>query len=215
MVEITSRVRVVEVSRVEGLRTEVYILDCEGGLILVDVGFTPQCIHNIESELTKMGKVWRDIKMILITHAHGDHIDNLPKILQLTGGSEVMVGEGDAGSLEEQTGVKADLGLEQGDQIDACGGIEAVHIPGHSKGNLAYYLRKEKVMIVGDTVFGDDEGNLYPPPEKYCDDVELATENIRKLLDYDFNILLLSHGKDVLKNAKKEVEDLVKENSSP
>ena len=64
-------------------------------------------------------------------------------------------------------------------------------------------------MIVGDTIFGDDEGNIFPPPKKYCDDVELATRGISKLLDYDFDYMLLSHGIDVTKGAKEELERLI------
>lgn len=209
MVKVTEMIRAVDIERADGLSTKVYILDCEGGLILIDVGFTQLCIRNIEAELKSMGKTWDDIKLILLTHAHEDHIANLPKILDLTGGPEVMLGEGDVESLKEQTGVEADMGLEQGDVIDACGGIEMINIPGHSDGNLSFYLRGEKAMIVGDTIFGDDDGNLYTPPAKYSKDGDVAAKEIRKLLDYDFDKLLLAHGKNILSNARSEVEKLV------
>lgn len=201
-------VRTVEVAKADGLDTEVYILDCEGGLILIDVGFTQKCKENIKAELDGMGRDWRDIKLVLITHAHGDHVDNLREVKELTG-AEVMLGEGDIESLKEQTGVDADMDLEDGDVIDACGGIEVIHIPGHSKGNLCFYLRKYRLIIAGDTIFGDLHGNLYAPPEEYCDDVELATRGIGKLLDYDFNKILLSHGKNLMRSAKKRVMELV------
>jgi len=48
--------RAVEIAKADGLDTEVYILECYGGLILVDVGFTPRCQENIETELDEMGK---------------------------------------------------------------------------------------------------------------------------------------------------------------
>lgn len=210
MVEVLKGVRAVEVAKADGLDTEVYILECEGGLILIDVGFTPTCKDNIKAELDGMGRDWEDVKLILITHAHGDHIDNLGEVKELTG-AEVMLGEGDIYSLKEQTGVDADMGLEDGDVIDACGGIEVIHVPGHSKGNLCFYLRRHRLIIAGDTIFGDQHRNLYAPPEKYCEDVELAAKGIKKLLNYDFNKLLLSHGKNLMRGAKKRVEDLVAE----
>jgi len=37
----------------------------------------------------------------------------------------------------------------------------------------------------------------------------MAAKEIRRLLDYDFDKLLLSHGKNILGNAKREVEKLV------
>jgi glyoxylase-like metal-dependent hydrolase (beta-lactamase superfamily II) len=209
MTRVSNRVRSIEVAKADDLSTEVYILECDGGLILIDVGFTPLCISNIRAELVEMGKNWEDIKLILITHAHGDHIENLPRVLKFIGSPDVMLGAGDVDSLKEQTGVKADMGLEHGDLISACGGIEVIAVPGHSDGNLSFYLRDEKMMIVGDTIFGDDDGNLYPPPEKYSNDADLAARGIRKLLAYDFDKLLLSHGKNILKNAKGKVEELV------
>ncbi len=209
MVKLTERIREVEVARADGLSTKVYILSCDGGLILIDVGFTPLCIANIEAELAGMGKTWGDVKLILITHAHGDHIENLPKILKLAGGPEVMLGEGDVDKLKEETGVDADMSLEQGDVIDACGGIEMINVPGHSAGNLTFYLRAEKAMIAGDTIFADEEGNLYAPPAKYSEDGAMAAREIRRLLDYDFDKLLLAHGKNILSDAKSEVEKLL------
>jgi len=209
MARISKRVRSIEIAKTDGLSTEVYILECEGGLILIDVGFTPLCVNNIKRELNEIGKTWEDIKLILITHAHGDHIENLPRVLELIGSPEVMLGTGDVDSLKEQTGVEADIGLDDGDIIGACGGIEIVGVPGHSDGNLSYYLRDEKMMIVGDTIFGDDVGNLYPPPEKYSKNAGLAAREIRRLLKYDFDSLLLSHGKNILKDAKGKVGILV------
>jgi glyoxylase-like metal-dependent hydrolase (beta-lactamase superfamily II) len=209
MARISKRVRSIEIAKTDGLSTEVYILECEGGLILIDVGFTPLCVNNIKRELNEIGKTWEDIKLILITHAHGDHIENLPRVLELIGSPEVMLGTGDIDSLKEQTGVEADIGLDDGDIIGACGGIEIVGVPGHSDGNLSYYLRDEKMMIVGDTIFGDDVGNLYPPPEKYSKNAGLAAREIRRLLKYDFDCLLLSHGKNILKDAKGKVGILV------
>ncbi len=209
MVRITDRVRCVEVARADGLITQVYILSCEGGLILVDVGFTQLCLDNISAELKEMGRGWSDVKMILITHAHGDHIDNLKRVLELVGNPEVLIGEGDERILEEQTGVKADALLDTGDLIGACGGIEVIRIPGHSDGNLCFYIRGERALIAGDTIFGNDDGTLYPPPEKYSTDAAMAARGLGKLLDYDFDMLLLAHGINVLSGARRRVEDLV------
>jgi len=208
MVEVLEGLRTVEIAKADGLDTEVYILECDGGLILVDVGFTPACHASIQAELDSMGVGWGDIKMIIITHAHGDHIDNLPQVKALTD-AEVIIGYGDGDALEKETGVRADVELEHGDLIGACGGIEIVHVPGHSDGNLCLYLRKHKAIIAGDTIFGDSEGNLEAPPEKYCSDGVMAARNLRTLAGYDFDALLLSHGKNTYRGAKEKVLRLI------
>ena len=209
MVEVLPGLHAVRIADADGLDTEVYILECEGGLILVDVGFTPECHEKIQAELDSMGKKWDDIKMIIITHAHGDHMDNLPLVKKLTD-AEVIVGDGDEAQLETRTGVPADMMLDTGDIIGACGNIEIIHIPGHSAGNLSLYLHKYKAIIAGDTIFGDSEGTLEAPPEKYCDDAEAAAKNLKILEKYDFDALLLSHGKNTMSGAKEKVLDLIR-----
>jgi len=207
MVEILKGIRTVEQSPADGWDLESYILECDESLIMIDTGFTPHDIEAYATELETMGRDWRDIKIVLITHGHGDHIENLPQIKEKTG-AEVMAGSGDAENIGLRTGVKVDRALSHGEAIGLCGGIEAVLVPGHSAGNLCFYLRESKTMIVGDTIFGDVEGNLFPPPERYCDDVGMAAREIRRLLDYDFDNLLLSHGKNLLGDAKSAVEEL-------
>lgn len=208
MVEVFPGLRAVRIADADGLDTEVYILECDGGLILIDVGFTPECHTNIQAELDNMDKNWKDIKMIIITHAHGDHINNLPQVKELTG-SEVICGDGDEENLEERTGVPANYWLDTGDTLGACEGIVFIKVPGHSDGNLSLYLPKYKAIIAGDTIFGDSDGNLEAPPEKYCKDVEAAAKNLKILAEYDFDALLLSHGKNTLSGAKEKVLKLI------
>ena len=206
--EILEGLHAVRIADADGLDTEVYLLDCEEGVILVDVGFTPQCLENISLELKNMGRKWGDVKMVIITHAHGDHILNLPQVKELTD-AEVVVGLGDEERLLERTGVKADVALDTGDIIGAFGNIEVIRVPGHSRGNLSLLLHKHRALIAGDTIFGDQEGNLEAPPEKYCEDVGEATRNLSTLLNYDFDALLLSHGANILSGAKERVRALV------
>ena len=176
----------------------------------MDVGFTEACFRKIQNELIFLSKTWSDIKLILITHAHSDHIDNLKKVFNAAGNPEVMLGELDVEALKSQTGIETDMILDGGDVIDACGGIEVISVPGHSPGNLCFYIREEKLIIAGDTIMVDEYGALTPPPNRYCDDPELAKQSVKKILDYDFDKLLLSHGEPIVIEAKKSVEALVK-----
>jgi len=190
---------------------ESWILDCSEGTILIDGGMTPQHVDNIAAELKSMGKKWSDIKAILITHKHGDHIRNLRQLVELTG-APVQAHEYEAPLIKETVGVEV-KGLEDHTVLPWCGGIELIHVPGHSEGNSSYYLKKHRAMIAGDTIFGDEDGNLMPPPERYCLDVEQATREIRRLLDYDFDVFIYTHGKDIIGGAKEKVKALVEEHS--
>lgn len=186
---------------------ESWLLDCGEGVVLVDGGMTEQHVQNIENELNGIGRKWGNVKLILITHKHGDHIKNLPRLVELTG-APVKSQKLEAPLIKEATGVDVD-GLEDGEVVPVCGGVEVIHVPGHSEGNCSYYLRRHKAVIGGDTIFGDPEGNLTPPPERYCLDVGQATRGMRRLLDYDFDAFIYTHGKDIMKDAKRRVRELV------
>ncbi|MCD6263520.1 MBL fold metallo-hydrolase [Candidatus Bathyarchaeota archaeon] len=206
MVEVLKGVHVIDLSEEGGLPLECYLLNCDEGVVLIDTGMLPSAIERIEAELRAMGKKWDDIKVCLITHRHGDHIRNLARVKELSG-AEVMAHEGDVGEIEKATGVEV-KGLKHGERLPYCGGIEVVHVPGHSEGNCCYYLPERRLMIAGDTLFADEKGVLSPPPERYCLDVEQAKHEIKRLLDYDFDVLLVTHGRNTMRDAREKVREL-------
>jgi glyoxylase-like metal-dependent hydrolase (beta-lactamase superfamily II) len=181
MVEVLKGVHTIDLSEPGRLSLECYLLECPEGVFLIDTGMQKSAVDKIGDELESMGNSWGDIKFVLITHKHGDHIKNLPRVKELTG-ADVMSHKGDAGAIEYSTKVKV-KGLEHRERLPYCGGIEVVHVPGHSEGNCCYYLPEKKLIIAGDTVFGDEKGNLEAPPERYCLDAKQASQEIKRLMD--------------------------------
>jgi len=208
MVEVRKGVHAIDLSEGDGLGLEVWLLNSPEGLILIDTGMRESAFDRIGAELKSIGKSWSDIEKILITHKHGDHVGNLAKAVELSG-AEVLSHEEEAPLIKESTGVDV-KGLKHGKVLDYLGGIEVIHVPGHSEGNASYYLPARKAIIAGDTIFADDEGNLETPPERYCLDVKQAEREVNRLLDYDFYALLITHGKDTMMGAKEEVKALCK-----
>jgi glyoxylase-like metal-dependent hydrolase (beta-lactamase superfamily II) len=209
--EVLKGVHSIDHSEAKDHSLETWVLDCSEGVVLVDGGMTPQAVDNIAAELDSMKKTWNDVKLILVTHKHGDHVNNLPKLKELTG-APIKAQKFEAPLIEKAVGVKVE-GLVDKEVIPFCGGIEVIWVPGHSEGNSCYYLKKQKAIIAGDTIFGDPDSNLMAPPEMYCLDAKLATKEMNRLLKYDFDYLLYTHGKDILGGAKAKVKELVEKTS--
>ncbi|HWE53147.1 MAG TPA: MBL fold metallo-hydrolase [Bryobacteraceae bacterium] len=108
-------------------------------------------------------------KMIVITHAHIDHIGGAQKLRAITG-APVYMHEADkmlSNRLDIQAGwlgveTPEDPGIDipahEGDILRA-GSVEAqvLHTPGHTQGSISLYLPKENKVIAGDTLF---EGSI-------------------------------------------------------
>jgi metallo-beta-lactamase class B len=121
-----------------------YLVVTPQGSILIDTGtteMTPVITANVE----KLGFRMRDIKIMLSSHAHFDHIGGHAAMKQLTG-ARVMAIKQDADALaagkdlsplgdEGWTAVKVDRVLKDGDTV-ALGGttLRAVWAPGHTPG---------------------------------------------------------------------------------
>lgn len=152
------------------------------------------------------------VDLAFAEHGDWDHYSAGPRLREELG-VELGVPEGDAEAIADD-GVEADFLLSGGDEIR---GIEVIDAPGHTPGNLVFLYAD--VLFAGDTVLGADIENIadddwsgrlaLSPPNRNAGGDEAAIESVRKLLEYDFEVLLLTHGEDVLSDAKTEVEALV------
>ena len=91
------------------------------------------------------------------------------------------------------------------------GGIWVVQLA-HQKspGESALFLDTGKgILIVGDAIIGKPEGSLcLLPSEKYAD-ITQARENLRRLLKYKFDSLLVGDGTSLVTGAKPILEQML------
>ena len=95
--------------------------------------------------------------------------------------------------------------------------LQVIHLEGHTKGNICL-LFKEEVLLVGDSVMGKNALNpeiapneLNHPMPNASMDQEKAVRNLKKLLNYRFEVILPSHGEPVKENAKEKLKKLIEE----
>ncbi|MFH0897385.1 MAG: MBL fold metallo-hydrolase [Candidatus Bathyarchaeota archaeon] len=187
------------------------LLKCNGRLVLVDTGMGAEDAEKIlnfartdqNMPLEKYGE------LCIITHNHRDHTGGLKTIKERCN-LKVVSHIDEADSIESLTGVKVDLKLKDRDVLPYCGGIQFIHVPGHTAGNISLLIKEKSLLIAGDTIFADKEGNLSHPPDHYCTDPEMAKRELKRLKELHFDSIIVSHGKDTLKGAKNKVDNLLK-----
>lgn len=124
--------------------------------------------------LQKASQIGAEIQKILLTHSHWDHFADAHEIKQKTG-APLYVHPLDAKNVEHPgsdglplfipiQGVTPDHLFKEGDILEVGQlKLEVIHTPGHSPGGVCFYLREQKVLISGDTLFQGTIGRLDLP----------------------------------------------------
>jgi len=129
----------------------VHIVDTGEGLIMLDTGYQ-QSLHIVIDNMYRVGLDPHDLKYILLTHGHIDHMGGAKSLRELTG-ARIALGREDReyanGTLDlsyaKELGMRfdetfePDILLSDGDEI--CLGktkIRAVATPGHTPGAMSY-----------------------------------------------------------------------------
>lgn len=120
-------------------------------------------------------------------------------------GAEVWIHPLDADHARRQ-GVGIDETFESGAQI---GPFRVVGVPGKSPGEVALFDAARRLLIVGDALIGHPAGQLSLLPDPVVDDPKQLRESVRRLLQLDFEVLLLGDGRSLLAGARAALEALV------
>ena len=185
----------------------VHVLETDEGTVLFGAGdeFTAE-------ELTGIARD-HGVDAVVVEHGDGDHYAGVPALRDALGPDlEVAVPAGDVQFLEE-AGVEADVLLVDGEDYY---GVRAISVPGHTPDNMAYLY--DGVLVAGDTVAGaesqyaadgDWSGPLAVMTPDYNADDEGARENVARLRDYDFDVVLVTHGENVTEGGRGAVGSLL------
>lgn len=128
-----------------------YLITTPKGNILINTGAQGSA-PMIQSHIEALGFKFNDVKILLATHAHYDHVGAMAAIKKMTG-AEIMINEEDAqvladgGNSDYVMGgrgpmcepVKADVLLQEHDTVKFGGmQIAVLHHPGHTKGACSF-----------------------------------------------------------------------------
>ena len=114
----------------------------------------------IEKILLIAKKHGLNVKHILITHSHYDHMQQVLDIFNATNAA-VYVHKGDSEEIKNK-GIEKIKTVDEGDEINIGKiKIKVLHTPGHPPGSVCYLA--DKKLITGDTLFVENIGRTDLP----------------------------------------------------
>ena len=136
----------------------VYLINTPQGNILINSDYEED-VPLIKKSIAKLGFKYSDTKIILISHAHGDH-DAATGLIKRETGARLMVMDADVPEEEStakgRPGAHVDRILHDGDTVELGGSKWVAHLtPGHTKGCTTWTTRVHdngrdlNVVIIG------------------------------------------------------------------
>jgi metallo-beta-lactamase class B len=122
----------------------VYLISTPQGNILINSDFK-QDVPLIKKSIEQLGFKYSDTKIILISHAHGDH-DEATGLIKNDTGAKLMVMDGDVREEEStaqgRPGARVDRVLHDADKVELGGSTLVAHLtPGHTKGCTTWTMQ--------------------------------------------------------------------------
>ncbi|MDR6288998.1 glyoxylase-like metal-dependent hydrolase (beta-lactamase superfamily II) [Inquilinus ginsengisoli] len=201
-----------------------FLLDSCRGCTLIDTGF-PGSADRILRAMRQIGKQPSDLRHIVLTHAHPDHIGSLAVLKGATGAVAYMHPL-DAPIAIAGTGFRAvhaapgrltglmfrlfvrpvdaiapatvEHQVRDGETLPIAGGLTAIHVPGHCAGQLAFLWPQH-----GGVLFAADACSNLPGLGLSLgyEDLEEGRRSLGRLAALDFQIACFGHGGAILQDA--------------
>ena len=164
----------------------------------------------------KINEKYKKLDFILNTHHHFDHVGGNTE-LKKKYGSKIL------GFEKDKKRIPAIDVLLKEDQEFKIGSLDfkTIFIPGHTLGHIAFYLKKEKVIFTGDTLFSLGCGRVF---EGTYEEMFNSLKKIKSLPEdtkiycgheytknnFEF-CFKFNPNNDHLKNKQKEIDSKIKE----
>ena len=193
---------------------------------LIDAGM-PGNADKIISALANIGVQPLQVKRIILTHHHYDHVGSVWELKRRTGAQiiahhrdaeyisgkrhrrpprqlsgRLMFGVMSLFGTRNVPGVEVDRRVQDADRV---GNFSIVHTPGHTPGHIC--LLRDGFLFTGDLCIAK-AGAFGETPHLFTADVPTSRVSIRKVADLNFNAVLSSHHPPVIFGAMDKLREL-------
>lgn len=205
----------------------VYLIDDPGGLTIIDAGLE-LAADRIVKQLEGMGRRPSDVKRILITHGHPDHIGGL-QALQAKTGARVFASAQDQPTIEGRQpvptpspenlsglarylrpsqpkikGTPVTDVIGEGDVLPILGGLHVLFTPGHSHGHLSFWQPEKRILFCGDVMMRLP--NLRRPFAMVTIDMAQNQRSLLRLVDLYPSVICFGHGRPMTEDTAAQLQ---------
>jgi glyoxylase-like metal-dependent hydrolase (beta-lactamase superfamily II) len=175
--------------------------DFNGTLVLDPAGNL--CIDPVEPSDEDLARlVAEGVERIVLTNRN--HGRAAEKVRTATG-AHVEIHASDADYARKQ-GIGVDDTLEVTQRV---GPFTVVGVPGKSPGEIALHDPVRRLLIVGDALIGNPPGRLSLLSDRVVDDPPGLRASVRRLLELDFDALVVGDGVSIPSGAREALRELV------
>jgi glyoxylase-like metal-dependent hydrolase (beta-lactamase superfamily II) len=209
-----------QLSLVNATLSNIYVVCDPPGHALVDpgpVGTAPSILA-----MDRRGDI--RLRRLLVTHAHPAHAGSLARVVRGTG-VPAYVHPSDAPFLDGREppllphGRRGKLIAALGKVVELCpplfrlepllpemeiAGMTALHLPGHTPGQVCLLHAQDRTLLSGDALLYDGS-HLHLPEEDLSEDPAQARASLAALRPLSFENLLPGHGPPLLGGADQQV----------
>lgn len=215
----------------KGGRVRAFLVETDGELSLVDTLFDDDG-GGVLTAIRALGRSPRDLKRIVLTHAHRSHLGGLAALKRETGAT-VLAHEWEADIVSgdrpaQPVGLKPTAPLrtypfqvgiflnrpkhrpcpidEAVADGDAVGPLRILHVPGHSPGHLAFFWPERRLLISGDAIATWPRFEAGWPA--FTLNPDQHADSIRRLAELEPGIVGVGHGDPITIDAADKLRGL-------
>jgi glyoxylase-like metal-dependent hydrolase (beta-lactamase superfamily II) len=205
-------------------------VNSDSSVTLVDCGLEGS-YKKLIKDLARIRKHPKDVKNIILTHAHDDHVGGSAKMIQECDVKNVLMHEEDShlpptGKTPPRDDSRfsgkimkliPDKGyepfaitkkLKDGEIIDTAGGLKVIHTPGHTDGHISLLHFESETLITGDSIFNMTSRMTWAL-SGFCVNYKQSQETAKKFLNLDFKNACFTHGPEIRESGKSRIKQFL------
>ena len=171
------------------MNVRCYAVAQPAGIVIIDTGI-PDTEDGIAAAVQALGGTFDDVRDIVLTHLHPDHIGSLFAVAARAPLAAIYAGGADAPDIRAPHAI---IPISEGTAIQD---FSVLATPGHTEGHVSLFHEPTGTLFIGDAA-ASDQGDVIRGPEMFTADASRAEESLKRIADLSPARILFAHGAEL------------------